>query len=156
MSGFPDVRAGAPAARRAREKMHEDAHRAARELMRDWQEQNASIVRRQIAELLDILDERIERRLQGANTLDPALGHNRRSYIRRALRRAGHFLIRHGQIDHEQAAHRVDPDVELIKAVLDLPKSLGITPHSSAPAAVDVENASAAEPNAHRLSGGAK
>jgi len=156
MSDFVDARAGIAAARRARAEMHESALRAAREFEAAQDSQSASVVRRQVTELLDILDDRIERRLQGAKTIEAAPGHHGGGYGRRAARAAGRFLIRLGQVGHQQTAHGVDPDVERIEALLYLPNSLGIARHSSSRAVCVADDATHASTDAHRLSGDGK
>ncbi|WPZ06610.1 hypothetical protein [Pelagerythrobacter marinus] len=156
MSDFVDARAGIAAARRIRSEMHNRAVQAALGLMAERDAQRASIVRRQIAEVLDIIDQRVERRLQRPDAIQAAPGHDGGGHVCRALCAAGRFLVRLGQVRHQETPHSLDLDIERIQAVLDLPNSLGITRHSASRTCCRGEEASHAEPDAHRLSGGAK
>ncbi len=128
----------------------------AKSLMADWAAQRASVVRRQIAEILDILDQRVERRLQQAEIGHVPSLHDSGSYIKRALRRAGLFLIRVSQEHHQHAPESVDLDLEKIEAVINLPKSIGIVRHRVFSQAVGSPEASEADQSGHRLSGGAQ
>lgn len=107
------------------------------------------IIRRQISELLDVLDQRIERALQRAQAGDRAAGHNRISNFLRLLHRAWKFAIQDREVRLDEAAQGIDLDLQKIEAILKHGKAFGFG-HGVSP--VGFENPTAAAEAAHRLS----
>lgn len=136
-----------------------DAYATAREILREYERQHASVVRWQIGQILDIIDQRIERALQSAQTLYPVPGHDGEGRIAGHAGDTGKVAFEERQLGGNEAAHGIDPDLKKIEAVLDrrqaaitVMDSLG---HRHSPVADGKQPILPADAG-HRLSGGAK
>jgi len=84
----------------------------------------ASIVRRQVTELLDIIDQRIDRSCKRASALDASSGHYRIRDIFRLFRRPRKRALKQREVRGDEAAQGIDPDIEKIEVILNYRKPL--------------------------------
>ncbi len=129
----------------------------ARKLLLEFEAERASIVRRQITELLDVIDKRVERALQCAQAVNAAAGHDGDGDVSGVAGDAGEFTFQDGELRADQAVQGIDPDIEKIEAILNFRKAIfnGLG-HGTLPSLDDEEEANRADEAAHRLSGGAE
>lgn len=128
---------------------------SARETARKLRDERASIVRGQIAEVLDIIDKRVERALERAEARNAAARHGRVGNIVRFISRAWKLRVENGEVRRDETAQNVDLDLDLIEAALK--RGSGSVGHGNESPNVQ----SGAEPKppvhaAHRLCEGAK
>lgn len=114
-------------------------------------EERTSIVRGQIAEILQVIDQRIERACQRAEPIHPAPRHNRLGNLVRLLRRAWNFGVDDREVGRNEPAQGIDPDLDHIEAILK--RGNGLAGHGDHSPTVETgAQRNPAEGAAHRLS----
>ena len=121
-------------------------------------EQRESVIRWQIAEVLNVLDQRFQRARQGAEPGNAASRHGGVGNIVRLLRNAWQLLFKNGEVGRDEPAQGVDLDLQKIEAILVRGEALfnGAGHNGQSPI---VETGAERNPPvdaAHRLSEGAK
>ena len=128
---------------------------SAREIAKQARELRSSVVRWQIAEILDVIDQRIECRSQRAKAFNAATRHGRVGRVLGFLRQAWLALIEKGELSRDEPAQGIDMDLDRIEAVLKHGEALFLA-QTSSPSVSDGAEATAAPIPTHRLSGDAK
>lgn len=124
---------------------------AMRETAQKLKVERASVVRRQIAELLHIVDERVERAILRAEARQARARQYRIANIPGLLRAAWNLAFKNSHVCKQEPAQGVDLDLEKIEAVLRA-GGIGLFGHSIAPSAADTAEPTAAPASPHRLS----
>ena len=118
-------------------------------------EHRASVVRWQVAEILNVLDQRFERAGHRPQSFGPAARHDGKGSLVRRLRNAWKLAFQQGEVSAEKPAHDVDLDLERIEAILLHGETL-FDSHLNTPEAKEQAKASAERLAAHRLCEGSK
>lgn len=99
-------------------------YEAAREMLRQIEQRRASIVRRQITELLNVIDQRIERAMQRAEAIGTEPGHDGERDIAGLAGDTGKIPVENADCRADEAAHGIDPDIKIIEAILNYRKAI--------------------------------
>ena len=133
-----------------------DPYRDARENLREYDRMRASIVRRQITDLLHVIDQRIERALECAQSLDAHAGSDGTGRGASTNGDPGKIPLENSELPTEHAAHGIDSDLEKIEAILDYRKAIRTGLFHDGSPVLDRDDDRPVANDAHRLSETAK